>query len=290
MFAIIGAAGNVGFATAQALREAGMQVRAILRDEAKAERLTGIGCEIAVADLQDAEALAKAIGNADVVQVILPVPSLDKDATTQMRSATESLATALEEARPKRILAISDYGAHVARDIGMPTIFRVFEERLSQLDCQKVFLRSAEHMQGWGRVAAVAKATNTLPSFHDPVDIVFPTVSAPDVGLVAAELLLQPAQKRLEVVHVEGPHRYGAKDVANVVSELLRRTIEVVPVPRSHWEEAFLRVTSPSLAELLIKANDAQNGGRLVDVEQDGKVCRGTTQLIEALRPFFIDE
>lgn len=290
MFAIIGATGKVGYATALALRDAGKQVRGILRDETQAGRLTKIGCEVAVADIHDSAALAKAIGNADVVQVILPPSPQAKDTAAQLREGTESLAIALERARPKRILAISDYGAHVTSDIGLPSIYHEFEERLSQLDCQKIFLRSAEHMQGYGRLAPVVKATNTLPSFRDQNDKVIPNVSAPDVGKIAAELLLQPARKDLEIVHVEGPRRYSANDVAKTISELLGRTVEVAPVPRSHWTETLERVANPGLAELLVKANDAQNQGGLVDVEEGGEVRFGTTQLSDALRPFFMDE
>lgn len=51
MFAIVGAAGNVGYSTSSALRRAGVPVRAILRDRTKAARLSDIGCEIATADL-----------------------------------------------------------------------------------------------------------------------------------------------------------------------------------------------------------------------------------------------
>ncbi len=41
-----------------------------------------------------------------------------------------------------------------------------------------------------------------------------------------------------------------------------------------------------SLAELLIKVNDAKNRGGLVDVETDaGEVRYGATTLIDALRP-----
>jgi uncharacterized protein YbjT (DUF2867 family) len=52
MIAIVGAAGKVGYATSSALRQAGVPVRAILRDTSKAPRLRDIGCEIALADLQ----------------------------------------------------------------------------------------------------------------------------------------------------------------------------------------------------------------------------------------------
>lgn len=285
MFAIVGAAGKVGYATALALREAGMPVRAILRDSAKADRLNEIGCEIALADLQDSRALANALGDADVVQIILPPSPQAEDPARKMRDAIESLATALEEVRPKRVLAISDYGAHVSHDIGMPTMCRAFEERLSQLNAHKLFLRSAEHMQGWGRTIPVALASGVLPSFHDPVDMPFPTISAPDLGLIAADLLLQPVnEKNPEIVHAEGPRRYSANDVAAALGELLGRTIHVEPIPRSQWEETFHRVMSASLAELLIKANDAQNSG-LVDVEPNSPDIRyGTTELIDALR------
>ncbi len=37
-----------------------------------------------------------------------------------MRQVVASVIAALERARPKRVLAISDYGAHVTEDIGMP--------------------------------------------------------------------------------------------------------------------------------------------------------------------------
>ncbi|KAL7952445.1 hypothetical protein V8C34DRAFT_299296 [Trichoderma compactum] len=287
MFAIVGAAGKVGYATSLALRDAGMPVKAILRDESKAARLTEIGCEITIADLLDSKALAKAIGDAHTVQIILPPSPQAKDTAEEMRRGIESLASALEEARPKRVLAISDYGAHVTNDIGMPTLCRTFEERLSKLDCHKVFLRSAEHMQGWGRAIPKAIESGTLPSFHDPVDMVFPTVSAPDVGVIAADVLLRPASDKLvEIIHAEGPRRYSANDVAAVLSQLLGRIINAEVVPRSQWKGAFESVMSPSLAELLIKANDAQNEGGLVDVEPGAKEVRyGTTGLFDALRP-----
>ena len=64
MLAILGAAGNVGYSTVMALRAKGAPVRAILRDAEKAARLEAIGCEVAVADLQQSAPLADAIAGA----------------------------------------------------------------------------------------------------------------------------------------------------------------------------------------------------------------------------------
>ncbi|WP_321953440.1 NAD(P)H-binding protein [Paraburkholderia bannensis] len=292
MFAIVGATGKVGYATASALRKAGLPVRGIVRDAAKGNRLREIGCDIAVADLHDAAGLAKAIGDASGVQVILPSDPRARDTALDMRQMIESLAKALEQTRPMRILAVSDYGAHVAHDIGMPSLFRAFEARLGQLHGQKLILRSAEHMENWGRALPAAMASGVLPSFQEPLDMAYPTISAPDLGRIAADLWLRPASakdnednKDIEIVHAEGPRRYSARDVAAALGQLLGRAIDVRAVPRSQWKDAFERVMNASLADLLIKANDARNEGGLVDVEPPGTVCRGTTGLIDALRP-----
>jgi len=292
MFTIIGAAGNVGYSTSSALRRAGMPVRAILRDRTKAARLSDIGCEIITADLHDAAALAKAIDGANAVQIIMPVSPRAKDPADGLRRSIESLFEAMAQARPKRVLAISDYGAHVADDIGMPSMFRDLEVRLAQLETQLLVLRSAEHMHNWARVIPMAVASGILPTFQDPVDMAQPTISAHDLGLIAADLLLRPESgKELEVIHAEGPHRYSANDVAAVVSQLSSRVVRARAVPRSQWQATFERTMPPSLANLLIKANDAKNKGGLVEISPNaGDVRYGPTSLIDALRPLVLPE
>ena len=287
MFVILGAAGKVGTSTASALRAEGLPVRAVLRDPAKAGPLQAIGCDVAIADLRDTAALGAALAEAEVVQIILPPPLRAEDARAEMRALTESMVEALARARPKRVLAISDYGAHVPEDIGMPTVFRLFEERLRRLDMPKVFLRSAEHMEGWARSIPAAIATGALPSLHHPVERTFAAVSTGDVGRMAADLLRRPvAETSEQIVHIEGPRRYSASDVAVALSQLLGRTIAAQAVPRGAWQEALERALSASTARLLVDLYDAHNKGGLIDVEPGGEVRYGTTGLVEALQPF----
>jgi uncharacterized protein YbjT (DUF2867 family) len=290
MFAIVGATGKVGYSTISSLREAGAPVRAILRDEAKASQFLAMGCEVAVADLRNAEALSRAIGDAETVQIVLP-PSLGaEDAVGDMRRSIDSLAEALERARPNRVLAISDYGAHVAEWIGMPSVFRLFEERLRQLAMPTVLLRSAEHMEGWGLVIPVAAATGILPSLHHPVDMTFPTISAPDLGRIAADLLLRRSTDAdVRIVHAEGPRRYSSNDVADALTQLCGRAVTAEAQPRSQWRDGLEWVLSSSAATLLIELYDAHNKGGLVDVEPDADDVRyGRTELVDALRPLVL--
>ena len=287
MIAILGAAGKIGYSTARTLREAGVPVRAILRDPAKADRLSAIGCEVAFADLQDARALAAAISDADSVQVILPADPRAEDIKGDMRRSIESITGALEEARPALVLAISDYGAHLGEGFAMPSMFYLFEQRLRQLDMRRIFLRSAEHMEGWGRVAPIAIATGILPSFHDPVEKQIPNVSAQDVGRIAADLLLRPdIQTREQIVHAEGPRRYSASDVAAALSQLLGRTITAEALPRSQWRESLGRVMSASAADLLTELYEVHSRGGLIEVEPNARdIRKGSTELVDALRP-----
>ncbi|MFS2108626.1 NAD(P)H-binding protein [Sphingomonas sp. Sphisp140] len=285
MFAIIGATGNVGFSTARALRDAGAPVRAILRNAAKGERLTAIGCGLAIADLQDSTTLARAIAGADAVQIIIPLHLETPDPAQDMRNSIASIIVALRQAAPKRVLAISDYGAHVDRDIGMPSIFHSLEAELHALGGDVTILRSAEHMHNAARGIPEALKSGTMLGFQDPVDRAQATIAAEDLGRIAAELLLRTdAPDGVEIVHAEGPRRYSAADVAAALSALSSRTITAVAVPREHWEGAFAKMP-PSLADLLIKASDAKNKGGLVDIEPDVSTVRyGPTELIDALR------
>jgi uncharacterized protein YbjT (DUF2867 family) len=285
MFAILGAAGKIGYATCNALRRADMPVRAILREAAKSERLRAIGCDVAQADVQDPAALVRAIAGAQTVQIIVPPQPQAEDMAADLRQTMHALVKALEEVRPALVLLISDYGAHLGEGNGIPSLFFELEERLRQLSARKIFLRSAEHMENWGRSIPTAVATGILPSLIGPMNRQFPTVAARDVGLAAAELLLRPdVEAAEEIVHVEGPRRYSVADVAEAISKLLDRTVTADVTPRSEWEVRLQRVM-PGAVNLMIELYDVRNRG-FIDVELNaGEIRYGKTELIDALRP-----
>ena len=284
MFAIVGATGKVGGATAEVLRKAGQPVRAIVRDASKAEALAALGCEVAVADARDTEALARAFAGASAVQVICPVAPRADDAAGEMRGMIEAIGEALEIARPARVLAISDYGAELSEPTGITGLFHDLEKRLARASRPTLFLRSAEHMQNWSRVLGAAARTGRLPSLHHPLTKLFPMVSAFDVGAVAAELLLAPSEASPRVVNVEGPRRYSPMDVAAAVAELDGREVQAFELPRSEWSAMLAKGgVSESYARLVVELYEVHNAGR-IDAERGGAIRRGPTEFAEALR------
>ncbi|KAK1992756.1 hypothetical protein LX36DRAFT_551680, partial [Colletotrichum falcatum] len=148
-----------------------------------------------------------------------------------------------------------------------------------------LILRAAKHMQNWNRVIPAAIAFGTLTSFPVSTSSLLPTVSAPDVGKVAAEIIQQAIRDdELQIIHVEGQQRYGVQDVAAALSERLGREIKVEVSSREQSEKSLQRGISASLTELFTKANDALNHDGLIDIEPNGEVVYGTTELVEALR------
>jgi len=257
----------------------------VVRDASRARELVDLGCELAVADLTDPVAIGRVIEGAAAVQVICPLDPRAADAGGKAQATVEAITEGLRGAPPPSLLAISDYGAELDRGTGVTLAFHRLEQRLRELPSSVTFVRSAEHMQNWGRQVPAAIETGVLGSLHQPLSKRFPTVSAPDVGLIAADLIAAPARMGSpRVVHVEGPRRYSALDVATTLSGLAGRAIVPRELPRSEWVSTLRRGgLSASYADLVAELFDIHNAG-LIDVEQGvGEIRRGTTDLHDVL-------
>jgi NAD(P)H dehydrogenase (quinone) len=281
MYVIFGANGKIGRATIERLRSHGATVRAVVRDPVRAKDLVAAGCDIAVADLHDASAVRKAIEGATAVQVICPTSVHEKDVSADMESIIDTVGNALDSTPPQRILAISDYGAHHSTGTGITLLFHRLETRLKQTRAQLVFVRSAEHMQNWSRLIKSATKTGVLPSMHHPLTKLFPTVSASDVGVIGAELLMNPPGSEVpRIVHIEGPRRYNAIDAAATLGRLIGREVVARELPRSDWIPVLTRAgLSESYAQLVAATFDAHNTGRIDTEDGTGEIRHGTTEL-----------
>lgn len=284
MYVIFGASGKVGRATVAALRKDGHAVRAVVRDSAQHDALRSLGCEVVRADLDDEISVQRVLEGAHSVQLLCPVAHRGSDPEAAMRHTLTTTARALRSHAHLHVVALSDYGAELTADSGITMLFHELEAAYRDAAPRLTLLRSAEHMQNWARVLPVALASGWLPSFHHPVDRPFPTVSAGDVGVVSAQLLLDGhAGDGVRVVSVEGPRRYRASDVAQVLSDVSGREIAALPLPRNEWDAALSRAgLNADLARLVIQTYDAQNAGR-IDVEAGSERRFGTTELRDVL-------
>lgn len=72
MYAITGITGKVGGALARTLLANGKAVRAIVRDQAKGTSWAALGCDVALAEMEDGKALSAAFAGTEAVFILPP--------------------------------------------------------------------------------------------------------------------------------------------------------------------------------------------------------------------------
>src|ERR1700680_4736642 len=72
MYAITGITGNVGGELARTLLADGQPVRAVVRDARKGEEWAALGCEVAIAAMENASALTAAFRGTKAVFILPP--------------------------------------------------------------------------------------------------------------------------------------------------------------------------------------------------------------------------
>src|ERR1700704_3041943 len=115
MYAITGITGKVGGAVARALLSAGQRVRAVVRDGNKGRFWSDLGCQVAIAEMEDAEALTRAF--ADVTGVfVLPPSNFDPGpGFPEAKAVISAVRRALLRTRPAKVVFLSTIGAQATQ-------------------------------------------------------------------------------------------------------------------------------------------------------------------------------
>lgn len=237
MFVVTGATGKVGGQVIRNLRAACLPARAVLRDKAKAAAWQALGCDTAFASMDDAAALARAFSAAEAVFVLLP-PVFDPSegfAETQVNVA--ALVTALQRARPRRVVALSTIGAQAAQ-VNLLTQLQMMERAFAALSMPVAFLRAAWFMENAAWDINDARSLGVVSSFLQPLDKPVPMVATADVAETAAQML-QDSWEGRRVIELEGPVRVTPSALAATLGRLLGREVVARAVPRATWKALF---------------------------------------------------
>lgn len=276
MYAVTGITGKVGGAVARSLLASGANVRAVVRDADKGAAWTAQGCQLAVADMTNAAALARAFSDVDGVFLLVP-PFFDPaPGFPEVRAVILAVMTALAETRPAKVVCLSTIGAQSGRPNLLDQLGLV-ERELGALDVPITFLRAAWFMENAAGDVASARDSGRIASFLQPLDKAIPMVAAADVGQMAADLLRDDCRSR-RTVNLAGPRSVTPLDIASAFAVALRRPVAAQAVPRATWEAMFVGEGAKhpkARAQML----DGFNDGWLVFDRDDGEPARGTTSI-----------
>jgi uncharacterized protein YbjT (DUF2867 family) len=237
MYTIMGITGQVGGAAARALLESGQEVRGVVRDKAKAAHWEKAGVELVIADINDADALTDAFRGSEGVFVLAP-PNFDPlPEFPEARAIGATLKSALETARPARVVYLSTVGAQSSQQ-NLLTQHTIIEQAISSLTVPLAILRPAWFMENCRWDVAPARERGVIPSFLQPLDTPVPMVATADIGAVAARLLLEQWSGR-RIVELEGPKQVTPNEIAVTFAKLLGRPVRAEIVPHESWEPLF---------------------------------------------------
>jgi uncharacterized protein YbjT (DUF2867 family) len=279
MFAVTGITGKVGSAVARSLLSADQPVRAVVRDGSKGAGWAELGCEVAIADLSDTEALTAAFRGAAGVFVLVPPVFDPAPGFPEALGSINSLRTALARAKPERIVALSTIGA----DAPQPNLLNVLsrmEEIIGALPTPVTFLRAAWFMENAAWDIASAK-NGLIQSYLQPLDRAVPMVSTDDVGRVAAALL-QERWEGKRVVDLEGPRRVSPNALAAAFAKVLGTRVRAEVVPRDRWESIF-RAQGMKNPTPRMQMIDGFNAGWIDFADRGARARKGAVSIDQAI-------
>jgi uncharacterized protein YbjT (DUF2867 family) len=280
MHAITGATGKVGGELAHRLLAAGESVRVVVRDAAKGAAWAAQGCDVALAEMENADRLAAAFAGMDGVFILPPSEFDPEPGYPEARAVIDAVTAALSTARPNKVLCLSTIGADAPHD-NLLTQRTLLEHALSALDLPVTFLRPAWFMENAEWDVASARDEGILHSFLQPADKAFPMVATKDIGALAAELIRQ-SWTGMRIVELEGPTRVSSNDLAQAFAETLGHPVRVRIVPRASWETLF-RSQGMKNPQPRLRMLDGFNEDWIAFRDQGRLAVKGATPLSEVI-------
>ena len=265
MFLVMGITGKVGGATATHLLTQGKKVRALVRDRTKATSWADQGVELVEGDWNEAASIARALDSVDGAFVMLPpiwAPSPD---FKEAKGVIANYVEALTKVAVPRVVALSSMGANRS-GMGLITALSLLEQSFRDLNLPIAYVRAGGFFENFLYGLHVGQG-GTLPVFYNPTNRKSAMVATNDIGAEIARLLSGPTWSGHRTIELGS--MVSADEVAAQLSEVMKRDVKAVAVPRAGWPGAFEQFGIPKgqsgPAEVMYEAVNV--GGMDVGVE-----------------------
>ena len=293
MIVIAGASGNTGGVAAAKLLERGEKVRVVARRADRLAPLVQKGAEAFIADVADADALAKALDGATAAYLMIPPHPTASDVAAFQDSVSDSIVRAVEKSGLRKAVVLSSVGADKASGTGPVAGLHRLEEKLNALNgLDAVYLRAGYFMEN---VEAQVGVIQNFGILGGPVrgDLKVPMIATRDIGATAAELLGRPDFSGKQARELLGQREVSYDEIAGIVGRAIGRPeLKYVQLPNEQLKAAFMQMgMSASMADGLLELAAGLNTGHLTALEK--RTAENTTPtpvetfVAEAIAPQF---
>ncbi|MEM9441824.1 MAG: NmrA family NAD(P)-binding protein [Pseudomonadota bacterium] len=272
MFAISGVSGNTGSIVAQSLLDQGQAVRVIVRSEEKGEAWKAKGADVAIAEIEDVDAMTKALVGADGAYFLLP-PDLTNEAfVDESIKRADAIVAAAKAARLPHAVLLSSVGAQYSDKVGPIAAIAHLEKSLVEASIPLTAVRPGYFLENIQDVMPAVLHEGIYPSMILPLDFKIDMVATKDIGMTVAEALVNPPSVAHRVIELRGARQYSANDIATELSKALARDVTPIALPQEAWVDTLKQNgLSQQSAESIAEMHENINNGRIQFLDQDAR-------------------
>jgi len=228
---ITGATGKVSSSLLGHLDTAGVEVRAFVHDESKAQSLRDQGVETIVGDFLRPETLGPALEDVSMVFLLTPIHP------RQVAQASHVIEAAKGSGRDLRIVRLSVHQASHEAPTRISRQHAEIEKELMASELPYTLLRPQSFMQNTLMSAPTVAHQGKI--FQPMKGGRLGMIDARDVGEVAAKVLTEEGHEG-KTYTLTGPAAISFHDVAEALGEVLGKEVTYVPIPQEKAKEAML--------------------------------------------------
>jgi uncharacterized protein YbjT (DUF2867 family) len=282
-YVVAGVSGHTGRVVAESLLARKQPVRVVVRSADRGAAWRERGAEVAVADLGDAPALARALAGAVGAYLLVPTSDTAPGFRAQQDRITDSIVAAVKESRVPHVVLLSSIGAQHEAGTGPIAGLHRAEQELAKAGAALTFLRAGFFMENL-RAELATLEQGFIPSFF-PADLGIDMIATADIGRLAASLLVEgPASPRgRQVVELAGPRRSMA-DVAAALASITGKAVRVAEAPLDAMVGVLTGFGMPEDLAAAYHEMTVAITSRRVEPEGGHRRVVGTTSLEEVLR------
>jgi uncharacterized protein YbjT (DUF2867 family) len=262
MIVVMGASGNTGKVTADALLSRGEKVRVVGRDAKKLQPFAARGAEVAAGDASDAAFLARAFAGADAAYTLIPPDFRAADFRAYQDRIGEATAKALRQSGVKRVAFLSSVGADLPAGTGPIAGLHAQEERLRGLGVDVILLRPGYFFENLYASVPLIQQQGIHGSAIAP-DVKMSMIATRDIGPVAAAALAAKDFSGVQVRNLLGARDYTMVEVTRILgAKIGKPDLAYVQFPYEAFQGALEQAgLSKDLARLYVEMSRAFNDG-----------------------------